>query len=110
MSRLSYRCKFCGENLKDGDKCDSRCDERVKEELSRLDNYPLHENIHKTIISVTNDKWGNNWKYDMCDFCNICCIGERMSINGVGYNFCSSKCIIATMGRIYKAVEEESKN
>lgn len=112
MSRLAGCCQFCEVHQKGDDKCPSRCDEKVEDELSLLnvDDY-FRPGIHSLIRECTNDKCGTNWKYDMCDFCKKnSSLEKTLTIDYTTYNFCSSNCMIATMGRIYKLAIEGRKD
>ncbi|MDD4931420.1 MAG: hypothetical protein PHG66_04745 [Candidatus Colwellbacteria bacterium] len=111
MSRLSGCCQFCEENLKGQNTCPSRCEEKVKEELSLLHiDDSQHGDIHSLIRESTNDKGGDNWKYDMCDFCKThTSLERRLTIDDTSYDFCSSNCLVAAMGRIYRLAVEVKK-
>lgn len=94
-------CKFC-ELSPDGG---CMCGEKVIDELALLSD---NEDIHSLINESIHDKWGNNWKYDRCDFCkNEVYNGITMTINGIDYSFCSSKCLVVIMGRVYKRSKKE---
>lgn len=107
MSRLvADCCPFCEVHKKGEEKCISNCEEEIHNELSviKVDDHSRERNIHDVIRSVLHDKSGNNWKYDGCDFCQAGHISQERSImiDDTTYDFCSSKCLIAAMGRIYK--------
>lgn len=122
MSSLANHCQFCENKLDTKGECSYRCDEKIQDELSKLDidnNFSnrkfskLSDRSFLSIIhNVTHDKSGNNWKYDSCDFCKKHCHRDhKISFDDISYNFCSSNCMIATMGRIYnKAVKSSNMN
>ena len=115
MSILAGCCKFCEVHMNGEEICKSRCKEKVDSELSllKVDEYGFSavNSIYTFINKSIYDKRGTNWKYDYCDFCKRSTQNDdRLKIGDNIYNFCSTKCIIAVMGRVYKLAVDDVLN
>jgi hypothetical protein len=98
------RCRACEDVT-----CDTqRCRDIVAATLKPLDGM-TDASVWRLLKDASFDKAGNCWKYDACNFCgaSYSCTKYKILLEGDEMQFCSSKCLFATMKRASHTHDQE---